>query len=310
MKEGTKMDGILPIYKPVGMTSHDVVFKLRKILHTKKIGHAGTLDPNVDGVLPIAIGKATKTIEFLQTAGKTYSGEVTFGFATTTEDLDGEVVERTPLSVPFSDQQIDDGMAKLTGDIIQIPPMYSAVKVNGRRLYEYARAGEHVDRPKRHATIHAFNRTSEPIFDVDKGIQKFTFEAVVSKGTYIRTLSADLGDKLGVVAVMSQLTRRAAGGYQLADTYTLEQVADEMTKSGNVDGWLQPIDSALQDLPHHELSTDEFAKVKNGVGLPRSISPEPVPKLVLMYHGQVKSIFEWRPDKGLYRPFRTIDLSE
>ena len=115
------------------MTSHDVVFKLRKILHMKKIGHAGTLDPSVDGVLPVALGKATKTIEFLQESGKIYTGEVTFGFATTTEDLDGEVVESQPLTRPVTDEEIADAMAKLTGDIIQIPPMFSAVKVNGKR---------------------------------------------------------------------------------------------------------------------------------------------------------------------------------
>ena len=147
------MDGILPVYKEAGMTSHDVVFKLRKILHMKKIGHAGTLDPSVDGVLPVALGKATKTIEFLQESGKIYTGEVTFGFATTTEDLDGEVVESQPLSRPFTTDEIAVAMKALTGDITQIPPMFSAVKVNGRRLYEYARAGETVERPERQATI-------------------------------------------------------------------------------------------------------------------------------------------------------------
>ncbi|MDR3190644.1 MAG: tRNA pseudouridine(55) synthase TruB, partial [Lactobacillaceae bacterium] len=192
------MDGILPVYKPTGMTSHDVVFKLRKILHMKKIGHAGTLDPSVDGVLPIALGRATKAIEFLQATGKIYHGEITLGFATTTEDLDGEEVERVHLTQGFSDAQILAAMQSLTGEIIQIPPMYSAVKVNGRRLYEYARAGETVERPQREATIYRFERTSPTEYLPDLGEQKFTFTAEVSKGTYIRTLAVDLGRALGV----------------------------------------------------------------------------------------------------------------
>ncbi|MGL5747643.1 MAG: tRNA pseudouridine(55) synthase TruB, partial [Weissella cibaria] len=228
------MDGILPVYKEAGMTSHDVVFKLRKILHMKKIGHAGTLDPSVDGVLPVALGKATKTIEFLQESGKIYTGEVTFGFATTTEDLDGEVVESQPLSRPFTTDEIAVAMKALTGDITQIPPMFSAVKVNGRRLYEYARAGETVERPERQATIYRFERTSEPIFDETTGTQKFTFIAEVSKGTYIRTLAVDLGKQLGVPAVMSQLTRQKAGGYDLSQAHSLADIAEMMTTNGNV----------------------------------------------------------------------------
>ncbi len=138
------MEGILPINKPRGMTSHDVVFKLRKILHTKKIGHSGTLDPNVDGVLPICVGPATKVVPYLMASGKIYRGTVTLGFATETEDLDGEEIARKPLTQPFTDAHILHAMTGLVGDIEQIPPMYSAVKVNGRKLYEYARAGETV----------------------------------------------------------------------------------------------------------------------------------------------------------------------
>ena len=134
----------------------------------KKIGHAGTLDPSVDGVLPIALGKATKTIEFLQETGKTYTGEITFGIATTTEDMDGEVIETQQLTTPFPSDKILAGMHELTGHITQVPQMYSAVKVNGRRLYDYARAGETVERPKREATIYEFEMTSDPVFDEKK----------------------------------------------------------------------------------------------------------------------------------------------
>lgn len=302
------MDGILPVYKEAGMTSHDVVFKLRKILHMKKIGHAGTLDPSVDGVLPVALGKATKTIEFLQESGKIYTGEVTFGFATTTEDLDGEVVESQPLSRPFTTDEIAVAMKALTGDITQIPPMFSAVKVNGRRLYEYARAGETVERPERQATIYRFERTSELIFDETTGTQKFTFVAEVSKGTYIRTLAVDLGKQLGVPAVMSQLTRQKAGGYDLSQAHSLADIAEMMTTNGNVDAWLQPLDSAVAQYPHVALTDEQWAKVKNGIGLPKTALIPVADKIVITYQGDVKSVFEWREERNQYRPYRTFSI--
>ncbi|TVV24678.1 tRNA pseudouridine(55) synthase TruB [Weissella cibaria] len=302
------MDGILPVYKEAGMTSHDVVFKLRKILHMKKIGHAGTLDPSVDGVLPVALGKATKTIEFLQESGKIYTGEVTFGFATTTEDLDGEVVESQPLSRPFTTDEIAVAMKALTGDITQIPPMFSAVKVNGRRLYEYARSGETVERPERQATIYRFERTSETIFDETTGTQKFTFVAEVSKGTYIRTLAVDLGKQLGVPAVMSQLTRQKAGGYDLSQAHSLADIAEMMTTNGNVDAWLQPLDSAVAQYPHVALTDEQWAKVKNGIGLPKTALIPVADKIVITYQGDVKSVFEWREDRNQYRPYRTFSI--
>ena len=163
------MDGILPLYKDRGMTSNDAVMKCRGIFQTRKVGHSGTLDPNVDGVLPICIGKGTKTVNYLMQSGKKYRGEVTLGFATTTEDLDGEKVEETPLKQPFTDDEIQQMMASMTGEIIQIPPMYSAVKVHGKRLYEYARAGEEVERPQRKVTIKSFKLTAPSEFDETTG---------------------------------------------------------------------------------------------------------------------------------------------
>ena len=155
------MDGIINVKKEAGMTSHDVVFKLRKILGTKKIGHGGTLDPDVVGVLPIAVGKATRMVEFMQDEGKIYEGEITLGFSTTTEDASGEVIERTPVEAPLDATEVDRMISQMVGEIEQVPPMYSAVKVNGRKLYEYARAGEEVERPVRQVTIYEFTRTSE-----------------------------------------------------------------------------------------------------------------------------------------------------
>ena len=159
LERANQMDGIINVKKEAGMTSHDVVFKLRKILGTKKIGHGGTLDPDVVGVLPIAVGKATRMVEFMQDEGKVYEGEITLGFSTTTEDASGEVVEQTPVEAPLDAGEVDRMIAQMVGEIEQVPPMYSAVKVNGRKLYEYARAGEEVERPVRQVAIYEFTRT-------------------------------------------------------------------------------------------------------------------------------------------------------
>ena len=222
------MNGIINLKKEAGMTSHDAVFKLRKILGTKKIGHGGTLDPDVVGVLPIAVGKATRMVEFMQDEGKVYEGEITLGYSTTTEDASGEVVAETPVLAPLDEKLVDEAIASLTGTITQVPPMYSAVKVNGRKLYEYARAGQEVERPERQVTIYSFERTS-PISYVEN-LARFSFRVKCSKGTYIRTLSVDLGEKLGYAAHMSHLTRTSAAGLQLDFLHPLEIGTGDLVK--------------------------------------------------------------------------------
>lgn len=189
------MEGILPLYKERGMTSNDAVFKCRKIFKTGKVGHSGTLDPNVDGVLPICIGKATKVVNYLMDSGKIYQGEITLGFATETEDLEGKIITKEEIEKRISADQIDEKMRELTGTQIQIPPMYSAIKVNGRRLYDYARHNEPVKRPKRQVTVDYFKQTSPTVYDQEKKQQKIFFEVGCQKGTYVRTLAVDLGKK-------------------------------------------------------------------------------------------------------------------
>ena len=180
------INGIINLKKEAGMTSHDAVFKLRKILHEKKIGHGGTLDPDVVGVLPIAVGKATRVIEYMTEAGKVYRGQICLGFSTTTEDASGEVVEKTPVSTELTEDAIDQAMASFVGEITQIPPMYSAVKVDGKRLYEYARAGQDVERPKRHVTIYDFKRTSPLIVKDDCCYFDFSLYEVLPPTNYPR----------------------------------------------------------------------------------------------------------------------------
>ena len=287
------MNGIINLKKEAGMTSHDAVFKLRKILGTKKIGHGGTLDPDVVGVLPIAVGKATRMVEFMQDEGKVYEGEITLGYSTTTEDASGEVVAETPVLSPLDEKLVDEAIASLTGPITQIPPMYSAVKVNGRKLYEYARAGQEVERPERQVTIYSFERTS-PISYEDK-LARFTFRVKCSKGTYIRTLSVDLGEKLGYAAHMSNLTRTSAAGLQLEDSLTLEEIAQKVD-AGELD-FLHPLEIGTGDLVKVNLTPEQAEEVRFG----RFIELEQIEKEVAAFEGEkLLAIMEKRDH--LYKP--------
>lgn len=303
------MDGILALYKERGMTSNDAVFKCRKLFKTRRVGHSGTLDPNVDGVLPICVGKATKVVNYLMDSGKVYMGQIILGFATETEDLDGAVVEQQRLVRPFSDQEIDQAMQALCGDLIQIPPMYSAIKVNGRRLYDYARKGEEVVRPKRQIHVDYFKQTKPSSFDEQHGQQTIYFEVGCGKGTYVRTLAVDLGKKLGVPAVMSDLTRLKSGGFMIGQAVSLAQLAT--LSAEDLAQVLAPVDHALAAFAHHELSEKQWAFVKNGGFLaPNYVNNgQVVPKLVLMYQGKARAVYKYNEQKARYQPEQMIDLS-
>ncbi|GET11929.1 tRNA pseudouridine synthase B [Ligilactobacillus agilis] len=303
------MDGILALYKERGMTSNDAVFKCRKLFKTRRVGHSGTLDPNVDGVLPICVGKATKVVNYLMDSGKVYMGQIILGFATETEDLDGAVVEQQRLVRPFSDQEIDQAMQALCGDLIQISPMYSAIKVNGRRLYDYARKGEEVVRPKRQIHVDYFKQTKPSSFDEKSGQQTIFFEVGCGKGTYVRTLAVDLGKRLGVPAVMSDLTRLKSGGFMIGQAVSLAQLeslsADQLAQA------LAPIDHALGAFAHYELTEKQWTFVKNGGFLAPSYvnGGQVVPKLVLMYQGKARAVYKYNEPKARYQPEQMIDLS-
>lgn len=275
------------------MTSHDAVFKLRKILKEKKIGHGGTLDPDVTGVLPIAVGKATRMIEYMQEDGKVYEGEITLGFSTTTEDASGDVVERTPVSADLTEAMIDAAMAAFVGEITQVPPMFSAVKVKGRKLYEYARSGETVERPKRQVTIYEFVRTSNLIRN-DETV-RFRFRVRCSKGTYVRTLSVDLGNRLGYASHMSSLERTFAAGMKLEDALTLADVAELVAQKDF--SFLHPIETGIGSLPVQELTAEQAEDVCHG----RRISLKTQAQLVAGFHdGKLIGVLERRDQS--YKP--------
>ena len=291
------LSGIINLKKEAGMTSHDAVFKLRKMLKEKKIGHGGTLDPDVTGVLPIAVGKATRLIEYMQEEGKVYEGEITLGFSTTTEDASGEVVEVTPVSPELSQEMVDQAMATFVGQIVQIPPMYSAVKVDGRKLYEYARAGQEVERPKRTIEISSFERTSPLVAEGD--LVRFTFRVKCGKGTYVRTLSVDLGAKLGYASHMSKLERTGSAGLTLDDALTLAEISDLVEKEDF--SFLRPLELGIGDLPTVELTSEQVTEVSFG----RRISLETDVDLLAAFHqGKLIAILERRDD--LYKPRKVM----
>ena len=258
----------------------------------------------MDGVLPICIGKATKVVENLHEANKVYQGEITLGFSTETEDAHGKVVATTPIETPFSLQEIDEKMQGFIGEITQIPPMYSAVKVNGKRLYEYARAGEEVERPIRKATIYDFKRISEPVYNGETKTQSWKFEVSCSKGTYVRTLSVDLGKALGVEAHMSQLTRVKSGPFHSDDCTTLEKL-NELVQNDKAQEALKPVDIVFKDYPRMDLNEEDFNRFKNGAILTKADFPQIDVPTACYYEDQLISIYGPHPSKkGLLKPIK------
>ncbi|MBN2795881.1 MAG: tRNA pseudouridine(55) synthase TruB [Clostridia bacterium] len=247
------MNGVLNIYKDQNMTSHDVVAIVRRVLKTKKVGHTGTLDPMATGVLPICIGQATKIVDFLQADKKTYIAELTLGVTTDTEDAWGEVLETKEVHV--TDDEISKAILSFVGEIEQVPPMYSALKVKGKKLYELAREGKVIERQARIRHIYQIEILS--IAD-----NKVKFEVVCSKGTYIRTLCKDIGEVLGVGGHMSSLDRSATGNFHKEQSISIEDLKAE---SFDQSAHLIPIDLALTFDKKIEISDKAKELVMNGV---------------------------------------------
>lgn len=254
------MNGILCMNKPQDFTSFDVIGKLRGILHMKRLGHTGTLDPMATGVLPILVGTATKACDILPNQDKTYQATVVFGKATDTLDIWGKPLQDYP-EQHVTETALRAILPEFLGDITQLPPMYSAVSVNGKRLYELARKGETVERPTR--TVHIDAITLDAF---DETQQTATLTVSCGKGTYIRTLLSDIGQRLGGDAVMTALTRTAACGYPLQDCLTFEQVAAAMA-DGTLEEHLLPTDSLFSSYPKLRLNAAQERMFCNGVKL-------------------------------------------
>lgn len=271
----------------------------------KKVGHTGTLDPEVEGVLPICLGKGTKIAEYITNAGKVYEGEVTIGRSTTTEDAEGETVEEKKVESPIPIQQIKHVLQELTGIIEQTPPMYSAVKVNGKKLYEYARAGIPVERPKRKIHIYDLCLLDDDI-KWKEGEVSFSFRVHCSKGTYIRTLAVMIGEKLGYPAYMSALTRTASASFTRNECVTLEELAELVKENCSIDDYVFPLEKALFHLPKIEMDESLLERVLNGAVLP---IPENWPQspAVMSYRQLAYAIYDLHPNKpNLIKPIKVI----
>lgn len=289
------INGVLPLWKEKGMTSHDCVFKLRKILKTKKVGHTGTLDPEVDGVLPICIGAATKVAEYITDQGKTYEAEVTIGYSTETEDATGATVETDSSEKTVTRQQLLEALKGLTGEIVQIPPMYSAVKVNGKKLYEYARQGIPVERPERVVRIDSIELLDGQ--DQWTGQElKFSIRIQCGKGTYIRTLAVQIGEALGYPAHMSRLTRTASGKFNADDCKTLAEV-EELAQNGAIGTILKPLSYGLSNFPFTEIESSDLFAIKNGQVLDRHPLLEAHEFLVFTTDGEPLALYKRHPEK-------------
>ncbi|EDU36419.1 tRNA pseudouridine(55) synthase TruB [Clostridium sporogenes] len=245
------MDGVINVLKPKGITSFDVVRDIRKIAKIKKVGHTGTLDPLASGVLPVCIGKATKIVDYIMEGTKTYRVEMKLGTTTDTYDREGTVLEEKEVSV--SPTEVEKAIEKYKGDIKQVPPMYSALKVNGRKLYDLARKGIEVEREARKIQIHDIC-----ILSID--MPYIIFDVKCSKGTYIRSLCFDIGNDLGSGAVMWNLERLEASPFNIKEAIKLEDLNEE-----NIKQFITPIDEALKDYEKLYLDKKFEKLVLNGV---------------------------------------------
>ncbi len=265
-------DGILPIYKERGMTSHDVVFKARKILKMKKIGHSGTLDPEVDGVLLLLLGGATKVSDYAMDLGKSYRAEVCLGIKTTTEDLTGEIIEeRTVEGIDIS--EIKGILKTMVGEIEQTPPIYSAVKVNGRKLYEYARRGQFdVEIPSRKVNIYNIELIDNSEYYKD-GKFYFTIDINCGKGTYVRTIATSIGEKLNIPSTMSKLTRTSSGKITIDHCLKLVDV-EKYLKENTLEDKILKKEYALEEYQFVEIPLFRAKQVMNGLRFRRNQFPD------------------------------------
>ena len=245
------MDGIVIVDKPQDWTSQDVTARLRRVFHTRRIGHGGTLDPMATGVLPIFVGRATRGVEFFEHAEKTYETVLRLGLTTDTEDITGAVLTETPVSV--TDEQIEAALAAFRGEIMQVPPMYSALKVNGQKLCDLARKGKTVERQPRPITIHELTL-------LERGVNTLRLRVRCSKGTYIRTLCKDIGEELGCGGCMESLRRVSAGEYTIDEAVPLQELLD----TAQAAKYLRSVDTMFRNYPAVTLTANQETRCRNG----------------------------------------------
>ena len=252
------MNGVIVINKPWGKTSHDMVYFIRKTFGMKKVGHTGTLDPAATGVLPICIGKATKAADMLTASDKSYVAELALGMTTDTLDAEGKILSEQPFDY-VDEAKLKNILERYIGEIYQIPPMFSAIKKNGKKLYELARNGITVEREKRLVKIKNISLLD---FNREKGLARIAVDC--SKGTYIRTLCDDIGMELGCGAYMNSLVRTASGMFKIESSYSEEEII-KAKENGELEKLVTPIDELFSDYPKIKLNEKQSQLVKNGV---------------------------------------------
>lgn len=276
------MDGAFAIDKPAGMTSHDVVDEVRRRLHTKRVGHAGTLDPDATGVLLVGVGKATRFLSYAQASPKRYEACVRFGQSTTTQDASGDVVDSRP--VGFDMDSLDAELRSFIGDIEQVPPMVSAVKIGGERLHVKARRGEVVERPSRHVTIYELQLLDQALQERSE----ITLDVRCSGGTYIRTLANDLGEALGCGAHLRSLRRTEAGGFSVTETIPLDAVSQDS---------LRPMSDVVRELPRFEADKEMAIAVSVGRSLPSTSDHPEGTAVAVISDGELLGVYRVSGDR-------------
>ncbi|MEI7744876.1 MAG: tRNA pseudouridine(55) synthase TruB [Chloroflexota bacterium] len=256
------MDGVLIVAKPSGPTSHDVVGLVRRLSSTRRVGHGGTLDPFAAGVLPVFLGRATRLVEYHLSGTKRYRATMCFGETSTTDDIDGD---RTVIAgPPLAREAVEAALAAFTGPISQVPPVYSAVQVEGRRAYQMARAGKPVELAPRDVVIHEATMLEWDGTYADRPVA--VVDVVCSAGTYIRALARDLGARLESGAFLGALVRTASGGFRLEDAISFETLREHAADGpAGLTGLLRPIDAGLEDLPHAPVTADEIRRLGQGL---------------------------------------------
>ena len=292
------MDGVIVIRKEKGFTSHDVVAKLRGILHMKKIGHTGTLDPDAEGVLPVALGKATRLVDMITDKEKTYEAVMRLGVVTDTQDMSGTVLSQTT-ERSVTEEELCTVVSSFVGDYMQVPPMYSALKVNGKKLYELAREGKTVERKPR--PVHFYE-----IEILDISFPLVRFRVTCSKGTYIRTLCHDIGEKLGCGAAMESLLRTKVGRFTLDDAITLAQT-EEAVQEGTIESKILGIEEILAEYPRVCCTKEGDRLLANGNPLVQALVDAQEKKgwiRMCSSEGSFSGVYQWDEKRNRYFPVK------
>lgn len=291
------INGIINVYKEPGFTSFDVVAKLRGILKQKKIGHTGTLDPMATGVLVVCLGQATKLVDFLTQGTKEYRAKMKLGLSTDTEDITGKVLEEREVTV--DEDAVLECINSFVGKYDQIPPMYSAIKKDGKKLYEYARAGVSIEREARGVEIIS-------IENIDIQLPNISFDVHCSKGTYIRSLCRDIGEKLGCLGTLTALERSNVHGFVLDDAYKLDEI-ETIFKNGNINDIVLPTDALLTQYPRVNIKQDKLKYLLNGNKLKKDnfiFEGECQNEIVRVYNEDTFMALYQYTEEGLYKPYK------